>query len=156
MGLPGVRSGLIIANPYIIESFSRINAILHLANGNLGKGLSMPIITNGEIIKLSKNVIRPFYESKSRETVKILEKELKSSQEQAFHEARHDILTGAPNRLYFNEIVSRKFLRLDRHPEETMCLLMIDLDHFKMINDTWGHDAGDKVLKSSPVSALPK
>jgi diguanylate cyclase (GGDEF)-like protein len=78
---------------------------------------------------------------------KSLEKELISAREIAYHEARHDTLTGVPNRLYFNEIVTRKFIRLERHEEETMCLLMMDLDHFKKINDTWGHDAGDIVLK---------
>ena len=75
-----------------------------------------------------------------------MEEELINSRERAFHEARHDMLTGVPNRLYFHEIVSRKFFRLNRHPDETLCLLMIDLDHFKKVNDTWGHDAGDIVL----------
>ena len=82
---------------------------------------------------------------------KYLEHELIASREQAYNEARHDMLTNMPNRLYFKEVVSRKFARLERNRDETMCLLMIDLDHFKRVNDTWGHDVGDIVLKKLSV-----
>ena len=82
---------------------------------------------------------------------KYLEQELIASREAAYREARHDMLTEIPNRLYFKEVVSRKFARLERNSEETMCLLMIDLDHFKKVNDTWGHDVGDQVLKELSV-----
>ncbi|MBF9016447.1 MULTISPECIES: GGDEF domain-containing protein [unclassified Oceanispirochaeta] len=77
---------------------------------------------------------------------KLLENRLIRSREMAFHEARHDPLTSIPNRLYFNEAVKKRFARLERHSDETLCLLMLDLDHFKDVNDNWGHDVGDEVL----------
>jgi len=77
---------------------------------------------------------------------KLLEKRLIQSREMAYHEARHDHLTSVPNRLYFYEAINRHFARLKRHNMETMCLLMIDIDHFKKVNDTRGHDKGDLVL----------
>ena len=78
---------------------------------------------------------------------KTMEQELLTSREIAYHQARHDMLTEIPNRLYFYEMVSRNFQRLKRNPRQAMCLLMLDLDHFKKVNDKWGHDIGDIVLK---------
>ncbi len=75
-----------------------------------------------------------------------LEHRLIRSRENAYREARHDPLTSIPNRLYFTEAVTRRFARLKRRPEETLWILMIDLDHFKKVNDTFGHDVGDRVL----------
>lgn len=77
---------------------------------------------------------------------KMLENRLIQSRESAFYEARHDPLTSIPNRLYFNEALKKRFARLERRKDETICLLMLDLDLFKNINDSCGHDAGDKVL----------
>lgn len=77
---------------------------------------------------------------------KRLENDLILSREMAFHQARHDPLTSIPNRLYFNEAIKKRFARLERHREETLCLLMLDLDHFKDVNDNYGHDVGDTVL----------
>ncbi|MEM7280425.1 MAG: sensor domain-containing diguanylate cyclase [Pseudomonadota bacterium] len=53
-----------------------------------------------------------------------------------------DPLTGLPNRAY----VHKRFAQLQRSKDQ-VCVLIIDLDHFKAINDTYGHDAGDSVLK---------
>jgi diguanylate cyclase (GGDEF)-like protein len=60
--------------------------------------------------------------------------------------ARHDALTGALNRARFNELLTEKFLRLDQL-ECGFCLISLDLDNFKLINDTYGHATGDEVLQ---------
>ncbi len=58
-----------------------------------------------------------------------------------------DALTGINNRLYFNEMLHREKKRVIRY-NHTICMLMIDVDGFKKINDTYGHLTGDKVLRS--------
>ena len=57
-----------------------------------------------------------------------------------------DPLTGAMNRRYFNSLFSRALKRAARH-ETPLCLAMLDLDHFKKINDLHGHQAGDEALR---------
>lgn len=58
-----------------------------------------------------------------------------------------DTLTGLYNRRYFYEHINMHTAHVKRHPGTFGCL-MIDIDHFKSINDTYGHDVGDKILKS--------
>ena len=61
------------------------------------------------------------------------------------HEARHDALTGLPNRRALFELLPQAIARANRNQKE-IALLFIDLDGFKQINDTQGHEAGDAVL----------
>lgn len=58
-----------------------------------------------------------------------------------------DFLTGVFNRRYFMEYGDKEVTRAQRYMRE-LAVLMIDVDHFKAINDTYGHSAGDEVLKS--------
>ncbi|MDD2487165.1 MAG: diguanylate cyclase [Candidatus Gracilibacteria bacterium] len=59
--------------------------------------------------------------------------------------AMHDILTGLPNRAYFNEEIPR-FINLSSRQKNKLAVLYFDLDGFKNVNDTHGHDVGDKLL----------
>jgi diguanylate cyclase (GGDEF)-like protein len=61
--------------------------------------------------------------------------------------ARTDPLTGVYNRRFFIEALEREFARSRRY-ENPLSLLIIDADHFKSINDLYGHDTGDSVLKA--------
>ena len=62
------------------------------------------------------------------------------------HQALHDVLTGLPNRAFFNERLAEVLAGVDR-PNDPTALALIDLDHFKEVNDTLGHDVGDVVLR---------
>lgn len=62
------------------------------------------------------------------------------------HMAYHDSLTGLPNRLMFRELLDET-IAADRLRRSNISLLFIDLDDFKRVNDTLGHDAGDEMLK---------
>jgi diguanylate cyclase (GGDEF)-like protein/PAS domain S-box-containing protein len=62
--------------------------------------------------------------------------------------AQHDPLTDLPNRTLFRELVQRAIAQAARVPSPAYAVLFIDLDGFKMINDTHGHVAGDRFLKA--------
>jgi diguanylate cyclase (GGDEF)-like protein len=64
--------------------------------------------------------------------------------------ATHDRLTGAWNRRQFDELLAREMNRARRH-NLPLSLIMFDIDHFKKVNDTWGHQAGDDLLATLSV-----
>ena len=72
--------------------------------------------------------------------------ELRAANERLAETSRHDALTGLHNRMYFDEIVGPT-LHLCARNGLTMTLAIIDLDHFKDINDTFGHPFGDACLR---------
>ncbi len=71
---------------------------------------------------------------------------LKSSLESARRAAEHDHLTGLPNRRAFEASLRQEVL-LARQNDEQLSVAFCDIDHFKQVNDTHGHDTGDRVLK---------
>lgn len=72
--------------------------------------------------------------------------ERKQSEQRLAQLAKYDMLTGLPNRNLVHDRLSRAIARAKRNAQ-IMALMFLDLDRFKEINDTWGHSAGDLVLK---------
>jgi diguanylate cyclase (GGDEF)-like protein/PAS domain S-box-containing protein len=72
---------------------------------------------------------------------------IKQAQDKLEYTAHHDALTGLPNRLLFRDRMEQA-LAVSRRSHEGVALLFIDLDRFKLINDTLGHEAGDLLLQA--------
>jgi len=74
-------------------------------------------------------------------------RELEIATAQAYKLAQHDILTGLPNRVLLNQRLKQIVAQASRDGLQVACLFL-DFDHFKRINDTLGHDAGDQLLQA--------
>jgi len=73
--------------------------------------------------------------------------EINNLQVQLRDQAMHDMVTGMLNRRYLEEILEKEIARAKREGYP-ICLVMVDIDHFKEINDTFGHKVGDQVLQA--------
>ncbi|MGV3629080.1 MAG: diguanylate cyclase domain-containing protein [Betaproteobacteria bacterium] len=71
----------------------------------------------------------------------------KSLEQQLVHQATHDVLTGLPNRSLFHDRLKQAMARCARNGT-LMAVMYLDIDKFKAINDTLGHDMGDRLLKA--------
>ncbi|BDT67568.1 hypothetical protein os1_17450 [Comamonadaceae bacterium OS-1] len=120
-----------------------INAVTAAAQ-RFANGLppgDLPLLRQDEIGTLA----RSFHQMHLQITQQLAD--LHDNQEELEHLAQHDMLTGLPNRRLFQERLEQALAHARRYGEK-VCLLFIDLDSFKAINDAYGHDAGDEVLRT--------
>jgi diguanylate cyclase (GGDEF)-like protein len=80
--------------------------------------------------------------------IKRLQDELRATQRKLEEQSITDSLTGLKNRRFFDERLHEEFGRAQRY-SDPVSLIMLDLDHFKRVNDRYGHQAGDHVLRES-------
>ncbi|MPV85710.1 valine--pyruvate transaminase [Ostreibacterium oceani] len=76
VGLPGVRTGIVIADEPVIQAMSALNAIVSLSPNNFGASLATQLLQNDTMKHLSDEIIRPFYLDKVRYAIALLKKEL--------------------------------------------------------------------------------
>ena len=72
LGLPGMRTGIVIANEEIVAALGAANAIFCLAPGSLGPALATGLVESGEVLALSRDVIRPHYAQRAERAVGML------------------------------------------------------------------------------------
>ena len=76
LGLPGTRTGIIVAREDIIRTLSNINGILNLAPESVGPALAYDLIKSGEVTETSRTLIRPYYQEKAKRAIALLHEEL--------------------------------------------------------------------------------
>lgn len=140
------------------RQLSWVNTVIKQALAHAG-----PLPELEQAIKKSESIQRTVQEALEKLTVvnRALEGEVRErdmvdhqmaaaieQEEGARYAALHDVLTGLPNRTLFNDRLEHGIAQAKRHGW-TLAMMFVDLDQFKRINDTYGHDAGDFVLRTT-------
>jgi valine--pyruvate aminotransferase len=76
LGLPGARTGIVVAREDVISAIAGANAILSLAPGNFGAFMALELMQTGDIIRISRDIIRPHYQQKAYQALDYLRKEM--------------------------------------------------------------------------------
>jgi len=125
------------------NSVSKGNTVETDFQGRKKDGTLIWIYIVGSFIKNQELVLWTMIDITKR---KEAEKKLLQQQEMLYHQAHHDALTGLANRVLFNDRLEQAIIKAKRNKTK-LVLFFIDLDRFKEINDSMGHDIGDEVLK---------
>ncbi|MEQ8232197.1 MAG: valine--pyruvate transaminase [Gammaproteobacteria bacterium] len=76
LGLPGLRTGIVVANPAIVDAIRSFNAVLTLATGSLGAVLTSELIASGEVLRLAREVVQPYYRGRAEAAVALCREHL--------------------------------------------------------------------------------
>jgi len=133
------------------DEIQLVSEEINLMMDELEKAHQRLLKTDEDLRSINVNLENRVEERTSELTTvnKKLEKEISErmkAEETIKHLAFHDYLTGLPNRLYFLNHLS-DIIHQSNCCEKALAIMFLDLDGFKMVNDTWGHTTGDQLLK---------
>ncbi|MEM6518206.1 MAG: EAL domain-containing protein [Cyanobacteria bacterium P01_C01_bin.70] len=124
---------------------------LHLSS--LNKQLESLVQARTEALQAAKQELEHRVEKRTAELFNSLQQlrttqeKLRARESQLIHDAMHDSLTGLPNRTHFLKRLEQVMQASRQTPQACYAVLFIDLDSFKAINDSLGHEIGDRVLQ---------
>ncbi|MFW5488393.1 MAG: EAL domain-containing protein [Desulfovibrio sp.] len=137
MGFTGIASAIWLGVPLIIrEKTIGVMAVQHYEDPNF---------YNESHVKLMVSI--------SEQVAMAIQR--KRSEELLAYQATHDFLTGLPNRLLFTQRLEAVIKRKRRCKSTCFSVLMLDLDRFKLVNDSLGHHAGDELLRQVSARLAP-
>lgn len=120
-----------------------------LKNGKKKLKLEYRLKTGNNTTVYVESLFSPIYDSDNNvEKLTVVSRDIterKESEQMIYHLAYHDILTDLPNRRLFMKRLSNLILKANRLSHQ-FAVLYIDIDNFKTINDSWGHEVGDIIL----------
>jgi diguanylate cyclase (GGDEF)-like protein len=141
----------IIELKVLSDSFNQMAQQLQIYFNDLANANQQLDRTNEELAKnnldLESKVEKRTVELK--QAIDKLQQEItrhQQTQEKLLHQSLHDALTGLPNRTLFIEYLQKALQHSQINNDYLFAVLFIDLDRFKLINDTWGHSVGDRFL----------
>lgn len=130
-----------------------LDTVRIMLTGNADQKTAVDAVNKGEVFKFltkpcSPDTMIAALESGLEQHRKNLDfQKTKQAEKQMTHLAHHDQLTGLPNRLLFGANLDQALEHAKRHKKK-VALLFLDLDRFKEVNDTLGHDSGDQLLQT--------
>ncbi len=133
----------------IVTGYASLENTVQALNGGASAYMTKPIDLDELFATLKKLLKKQQSNDKSMKMLQAVQRELNGnghSEEKILHMATHDILTGLPNRILFDDQLVLELAHAKRNKKK-LAIMLIDLDHFKNINDAMGHSSGDELLQ---------
>ncbi len=124
----------------LISSINYMLELIELSQEELKYRISLRTKDMEKLFRLNRNLFKEMSKQRS------IEAKLREDEKLLRKMAYYDTLTGLPNRALFNELLQQALAHAE-HSQSKVAILFIDVDKFKKMNDTYGHDFGDNFLK---------
>lgn len=133
-----------------VHNATDLNALKQLINERMHTITEAMTLFQSSMQKQEKEAAQSISQLKNKvDRMKQDATQLRSSMQEKLAQALSDALTGLPNRAAYQDTIF-PLLTSTTQKQQQLCIAVCDVDHFKTINDTWGHLAGDKVLRLIP------